>query len=172
MKQSESYYSFFVVGLCFLLLPFLNIAMGSLWWGFGYVPFMPIFLLVAFFVLPQSQYLFTIILGGWWYDLMVGSAGPSALLAVVFSSMLLYGVSQVISSRSLLSDLIVAVLLYVVWITVAFVVNLVMQKITPSSPIVSIDSVVLFIGFISVVFMQLFSRHYILRDNVVPKALS
>lgn len=172
MKLPESYTSLIVLSICFILVPFISLSGGSIWWGFSYIPFLPVLLLVAFFLLPQAQYLPTVLLGGWWYDLISGSVGPTALVAVVISSFVLYGMSQLISSRSLLSDILIVFILYFIWIASIFSIGLLAQKITPMSPQVVITQSLLVTGIVGSLVLQLISRRFILRDNIVPKALS
>lgn len=171
MKQPDSYKNLIFLSVAFFVAPFFTMSVSHIWWGFGFVPLLPVLLVVAFFILPQAQYLPVVIISGWWYDLIVGSIGPVALLAVIFSSLVLFGLAQLISSRSLLSDILIVVMLYAVWIITAWSLGVVVQKIIPASPMPEINLTFFIIGLISVLFLQLFSRRYLLRDNVVPKAL-
>lgn len=171
MKKPESYGIFIALTLCMTLAPLLTQAVGQLWWGFGAIPLLPFFLLIAFFKLTISQYLTVILWGGWWYDITTGVVGPVGLLSVVIGSLLLYMVAHLIASRSLLSDILTIVLLYIVWLGVSGIVNLVATKINPSSPMLiwSIGSIM--VGFVGLILIQLFARRTILRDAVVPKAI-
>lgn len=171
MKYPESYNVLILLGIVFFITPFFTLSISHIWWGFGFVPLLPVLLVVAFFLLPQMQYLPTVIISGWWYDLIAGSVGPVALLAVIISTVVLFGLAQLISSRSLLSDILIVAVLYAVWILSAWSLGIIVQKIVPTSPTPVINLTVLTIGLISVFLLQLFSRRYLLKDNVVPKAL-
>lgn len=171
MKKPESYLAFFTLFGVILLSPLFTQAIAQLWWGFGVVPVLPLIFLVAFFKLSSRQYLVVSLIGGWWYDVTTGALGPVGLLSAVTISAVLYAIAQLIASRSLLSDMFTATLLYVVWLCVLFVINIIVLRITPMTPavVISTDSVV--VGLVGVWLMQLGLRRVVLKNAVVPKAL-
>lgn len=171
MKTPESYGKLILISLAFLVAPIWSMSVSHIWWGFGYVPVLPLFFLISFFILPSSQYLIVVLLGSWWYDLLVGTLPVSAILAAIISIFFLFTIFQLIASRSLLSDILTIVGLCIIWHLVLLFINILVQRVSPLSPDLVWSWHTFLIGIVGVVILQLFIRRYILLNNIVPRAL-
>lgn len=171
MIRPESRVPLIVLSCLYLIYPLLAMSLSVIWWPLSTLPILVLLNFFSFLSLKRSHFILVVLLGGMWFDVMVGFYSGGGLVYGILNIILLPALFQILANRSFVSDVGILVVMYGSWLLVRWSITAVGLKIDPAGTALVMSWSTFLIGLSALILLLGFVRIRVRSIPVIPKAL-